>query len=385
MPNFPQVFPQGVGNSDFTAHFRFLQMKTEKLCMVFAENETIKRGTVPFVKIKVDYNGQCILVPSGPVLDKLGEADGTKLRVLLFVLANPAAEASDVCDTLNITMKSLSSALSFWEEAGVIHVEENEISVKKMGGKQGARGGSKKSDKNAVTVSRPKPVARAAQLPHYTSEQVTSYVNAHSEVGDLLVSCQQYMGKMFNIAEVEIVVGLLDYLHLDSDYILLLFSHCRKMEKKSLRYIEKLAIGLFDDGIMDYEELDTHLQAIEDASKIEKQLRRLFGTGRRALTAKEKDAFSKWGGTWKMPYELIEKAYEITVENTGGVSIPYCNAVLEKWYQSGYTTLEQVNGAITQYRHDKDGAKDQKGSFETDDFFEAALRRSYGEENKKEG
>ncbi len=347
------------------------------------------------MKIKVDFNGQCILVPSGPVLDKLGEADGTKLRVLLFVLANPAAEASYVCDTLNITPKSLSNALSFWEEAGVLHIEENELSAKKAGAAQGAKSRSKKDDKSGalhkdadggnVTVSRPKPVARAAQLPHYTSEQVTSYVNAHAEVGDLLVSCQQYMGKMFNIAEVEIVVGLLDYLHLDSAYILLLFSHCQKMEKKSLRYIEKLAIGLFDDGIMDYEELDAHLQAIEDASKIEKQLRRLFGTGRRALTAKEKDAFSKWGGKWKMPYELIEKAYEITVENTGGISIPYCNAVLEKWYQSGYTTLEQVNGAITQYRHDRDGAKDQKGSFETDDFFEAALRRSYGEANEKEG
>ncbi|GFI56380.1 hypothetical protein IMSAG013_01440 [Clostridiales bacterium] len=347
------------------------------------------------MKIKVDFNGQCILVPSSPVLDKLGEADGTKLRVLLFVLANPAAKASDVCDTLNITPKSLSNALSFWEEAGVIHIEENELSVKKAEAKQGAKSRCKKDNKSEavhkesgggnVTVSRPKPVARAAQLPHYTSEQVASYVNAHAEVGDLLVSCQQYMGKMFNIAEVEIVVGLLDYLHLDSAYILLLFSHCQKMEKKSLRYIEKLAIGLFDDGIMDYEELDAHLQAIEDASKIEKQLRRLFGTGRRALTAKEKDAFSKWGGKWKMPYELIEKAYEITVENTGGASVAYCNAVLEKWYQSGYTTLEQVNGAITQYRHDRDGAKDQKGSFETDDFFEAALRRSYGEENEKEG
>lgn len=234
-------------------------------------------------------------------------------------------------------------------------------------------------------MSRPRPIARAAQLPHYTSEQVTNYVNTHAEVGELLVSCQQYMGKLFNIAEVEIVVGLLDYLHLDSNYILLLFSHCQKMEKKSLRYIEKLAIGLFDDGIMDYEELDAHLQAIEDTSKIEKQLRRLFGAGRRSLTAKEKDAFGRWAGKWKMPYELIEKAYEITVENTGGASLPYCNAVLEKWYQSGYTTLEQVTNAITQYRHDRDNAQDKKGSFETDDFFEAALRRSYGEENGKEG
>lgn len=348
------------------------------------------------MKIKVDYSGQCILVPTDPVLKKLGDADGTKLRVLLFVLANPTADAAEICDTLNITERSLSTALRYWEEAGAIHVEETIGSEKQQETKLAAKSRSKKSgvspaaNKNEsagghISVSRPRPVARAAQLPHYTSEQVTNYVNTHAEVGELLVSCQQYMGKLFNIAEVEIVVGLLDYLHLDSDYILLLFSHCQKMGKKSLRYIEKLAIGLFDDGIMDYEELDAHLQAIEDTSKMEKQLRRLFGAGRRSLTAKEKDAFSRWAGKWKMPYELIEKAYEITVENTGGASIPYCNAVLEKWYQSGYTTLEQVTEAIAQYRLDRDGAQDKKGSFETDDFFEAALRRSYGEESGKEG
>lgn len=342
------------------------------------------------MKIKVDYNGQCILVPAGPVLDRLSDADGTKLRVLLLALAKPTAEEGEMCDTLNITKKSLHSALSFWGEAGVIHVEADETPEKK----NAAKSRSKKADTAAakktedaggrVTVSRPRPVARAAQLPHYTSEEVASYVSAHTEVADLLVSCQQYMGKLFNIAEVEIVVGLLDYLHLDSDYILLLFSHCQKMEKKSLRYIEKLAIGLFDDGIMDYDELDAHLQAIEETSKLEKQLRRLFGAGRRSLTAKEKETFSRWAGKWKMPYELIEKAYEITVENTGGASLPYCNAVLEKWYQSGFTTLEQVTDAITQYRHDRDGAQEKKGSFETDDFFEAALRRSYGEEDGKE-
>ncbi len=342
------------------------------------------------MKIKVDYTGQCILIPAGPVLDKLGDADGTKLRVLLLALANPTVEEEEMCDTLNITPKSLHNALSFWVDAGVIHLEMAATPVKKTAQKNRspkkdtAAAKKEESAGGRVAVSRPRPVARAAQLPHYTSEEVASYVSAHAEVADLLVSCQQYMGKLFNIAEVEIVVGLLDYLHLDSDYILLLFSHCKKMEKKSLRYIEKLAIGLFDDGIMDYDELDAHLQAIEDASKLEKQLRRLFGAGRRALTAKEKDTFSRWAGKWKMPYELIEKAYEITVENTGGASLPYCNAVLEKWYQSGYTTLEQVTDAITQYRHDRDGAQDKKGSFETDDFFEAALRRSYGDEGGKD-
>ena len=132
------------------------------------------------MKIKVDYNGQCILVPAGPVLDRLSDADGTKLRVLLLALAKPTAEEGEMCDTLNITKKSLHSALSFWGEAGVIHVEADETPEKK----NAAKSRSKKADTAAakktedaggrVTVSRPRPVARAAQLPHYTSEEVVT-------------------------------------------------------------------------------------------------------------------------------------------------------------------------------------------------------------------
>ena len=32
---------------------------------------------------------------------------------------------------------------------------------------------------------------------------------------------------------------------------------------------------------------------------------------------------------------------------------------------------------MEEYRHDKKGDKNKKGSFDTDDFFEAALERSY--------
>ena len=46
-----------------------------------------------------------------------------------------------------------------------------------------------------------------------------------------------------------------------------------------------------------------------------------------------------------------------------------------------YKTLEDVEAASEQYKHDKNGAAEKKGSFETDDFFDAALRRSYGNED----
>lgn len=327
------------------------------------------------MKIKPIIEGTCIIVPASPVMEKLSDAGGTRLKVLLYILANTEFEPETAAEALNITVKSFNHSLEYWQKAGAIVCEGSQGAAKS---KKTTAVKEKTDVGDNVSIERPKPVARASQLPKYTSDEVAAFVEANN-IGDLLAMCQQYMGKMFNISETEIVVGLLDYLKLEPEYVLLLFAHCEKMNKKSLRYIEKLAIGLFDDGILGYEELDSHLRAIEAAAEMDKPLRKLFGIGRRALLKKEKEAFENWIGRWKMPFALIEKAYEVTVENTGNASIPYCNAVLERWNASGLATVEDVERAMEEYRHDKGGLKDKKGSFETDDFFEAALKRSYGE------
>ena len=310
------------------------------------------------MKYKAVDSGETISVPRSPVTEKLSEADSVQLKVLLYVLAQHEFTQDEICEKLDITKKRLTAALSFWEDAGAIE---------RIGGrsKAAAREASGK-------------VARAAELPKYTSEEIARYIESHAGVRQLLNDCQHFVGKMFNLAETEIVIGLLDYLKLDEAYISLLFAHCTKNGKKSLRYIEKMAIGLFDKGIISYEELDAHLCMIEAAREYDKPLRKLFGIGPRALTKKEQDAFDRWCGKWKMPFELIERAFEVTVENCGGrAPVDYCNAVLSRWFDSGYKTVEEVEESMAKYKHDKTGTS-PKGTFDEDDFFEAALRRSYG-------
>ena len=330
------------------------------------------------MKIKPIIEGTCIIVPAAPVMERLSDAGGTRLKVLLYILANTEFDPSAAAEELNITEKSFNHAIEYWVKAGAIQCED--IPEKSAPKRKTTSTEKTKAEEN-VTIERPKAVRRASQLPRYSTEDVAAYVEAHN-IGDLLVACQQYMGKMFNVAETEIVIGLLDYLKLEPEYIMLLFAHCEKMNKKSLRYVEKLAIGLFDDNILGYEELDSHLRAIEAAAEFDRPLRKLFGIGRRSLLPKEQAAFENWIGRWALPMAMIERAYEITVENTGNASVPYCNGILERWHESGFTTVEEVNAAMEEYRHDKNGDKDKKGSFDTDDFFEAALERSYSFDGK---
>ena len=74
------------------------------------------------------------------------------------------------------------------------------------------------------------------------------------------------------------------------------------------------------------------------------------------------------------PIEIIERAYEATADATGKGSIPYANSILERWYSEGLKTLEDIEASIAKKKGEK-----SEGSFNTDDFFDAAIRRALGE------
>ena len=72
--------------------------------------------------------------------------------------------------------------------------------------------------------------------------------------------------------------------------------------------------------------------------------------------------------------EIIEKAYEVTADATGKGSFPYANTILERWNAAGLRTLDQI-----EISYKKSGSESPSvGSFDTDSFFEAAVRRSLG-------
>ena len=53
--------------------------------------------------------------------------------------------------------------------------------------------------------------------------------------------------------------------------------------------------------------------------------------------------------------------------------MPYANKILERWFADGYKTVADVDAALADYKRKKSGGS----SFDVDEFFEAALRRTY--------
>lgn len=324
------------------------------------------------MSLQFTYGNGVVVLPAA-VTQHLNRATKKDIAVLMALALEPSlrenAEIAKarVATALSLSEGEVESAIGFWRGAGVLVVGES--------AEQAAPARDAALPVAEEKGQAPKVVADNG-LPVYSSEELAGVLERRQELSSLIDECQRVMGKVFNTREIGLIAGLRDYLELEEEYILLLLSHCVRMEKKSIRYVEKMAISLHDEGVTEAADLEERLQKIEVMSSAIGKIRTMFGLNSRALTAKEKSMIETWLCSMKYDDDVLQAAYEVTVNAIGKASIPYTHSVLERWHAAGYRTLADVEQAIAAYRQQKTSGQ---SSFDVDDFFEAALKRSYGE------
>lgn len=322
-------------------------------------------------KLKIEYGDSVFSLPRENVLLTLPSASGFELKVLIIAAADDALRSDydtaceRICRQLDCTRTALARALDFWGRAGVMTDIETEKGVK--------------ADQPST-----KPLISSAS-PTYTEGQAADVIAENTELNGIINACQQISGKIFTPADIQVIVTIYDYLGLkDTGYIETLYSYCTSMGKTSARYIEKVAVSMSDEGINTTEELNEYIKRRERCEDALSQLRTLIGAGSRALTSKERKMFECWINEWRLSLDVINRAYEVTVDKLGAAKLPYMNKVLENWHKEGLCTLEAVETSLEAYKKKKADAARSGSGFETDEYFEAALARSqrYLEGNK---
>ena len=318
------------------------------------------------MKLSFQYGNSVLVLPATVLSGAAASATPSDFRVLCafaadaHLLEDAERGAKEVAETLSLSVGEVQAALAFWRGAGVLLQESGKPLTNKTAAARVAEGKKPLPDRG---------------LPTYTSADLAAIVEGRADFGALIGACQQTLGKVFNTAEIAIIAGMADYLALDGEYILLLLSHCVRMDKKSLRYAEKVALSLYDEGVTDAAALEERLFRIEAMTEATGKIRAMFGMGTRAFTAKERSMIEKWIGGMRYGMDVIGLAYEATVNATGKPALSYANTILERWYAAGYRTTEDVTSAMEEYRRKKQG----DSSFDADEVFQAMLKKTYGE------
>jgi DnaD/phage-associated family protein len=329
------------------------------------------------VKYVINYGNKVAVIPE-KALEVSARAGALEMRVLLGLCScGGSVDLKKLAKSTSCSEDDVKSALAFWRGAGIIELCDSKDVPAEVSGEVDVSSSAlaEKAEEPARSAATKK-LRRADELPQYTSDQLSDILEQRKETATLIDECQHIMGKVFNVKEINVLMGLVDYLELDCEYIMMLLSYCVSLGKKTLHYAEKLAFALYDAGITTGEQLSEELRRRELAADAEGKIRSLFGVGERAFTTKEKKFISAWINDMKYSVEIIEKAYEVTADATGKGSIPYANSILERWYSEGLKTLEDIEASHKKKAEQKDTGN---SSFDMDDFFAAAVKRALGD------
>lgn len=338
------------------------------------------------MKLKIDGKQNNPILPRA-VEPLLADADASDLRVLVYAALRTADgedfEAKDAAAALALSESEVRSSVKFWRGAGLLGASRRTAAEKAAAETAQPEATDANASDSGASAPADKPL-RDKRPMRLCGAELCRVAKENADFPALLHAAQQTAGWIFNESEIEIIAALYASLRLSGEFILSLIGYFVCKKEMPLRYVEKVAYDLCDKGITTPEALEEWLRRREERETNEGFVRRLFGLGQRALTEKEHAAIDAWFTLYGYGEDMVTRAYEKTVNTIGKASVAYASSILRAWHEAGYKTPAEVEAAKGTKRV-KPAAKSgkQPQSFDTEDFFEKALRRSYGDAGDK--
>jgi DnaD/phage-associated family protein len=306
---------------------------------------------------KFSNNNQIQSIPVANVfIDKyMPAANATFVKVYLYGLRQCFSNQNQIenvhiASALNILESDVVNAWKYWESVGVVKLHYT------------ATGKSSDFDVEFIdlstTPSTPSSTTSRVILdtrPNYTPEEISIYIEQDESIHYMYTVAQQKLGKILSSADIQTLYSFYDWLRLPVEVIIMLLEYCVSINKRNMRYIEKVAISWADKGINSIEKAEKYLMAMEQKNSILYEVKKCLGIIDRALTDIEERYIDEWINKMNFSIDLIKKAYELTILNTGKLAFPYLNSILTAWHQRGIKTIKAAETDIEQYKQNNKG------------------------------
>lgn len=304
-------------------------------------------------------------------------ANGEFVKVYLYLLHLMSLRSNNIsisllADTFNQTEADIMRALRYWDSLDVISLSFNGPGnglsnivlrdIKHTGQAANAMADPIAAESASVnstssyqteTVRAAKPDIKQTEVIYtaepskvsYSKEQLNGFL-ANDNFSMLLFVIEQYMGRPLSTKETNSIVYFYDGLKLSTDLIEYLFEYCVEHNKKSINYIEKVALSWASKNI------HTIAEAKEETSNHTDyvyQILKAFGLSNREPAQHEKAMIAKWADTYCFDTDMIIEACNRTIKAIHQPSFEYADTILANWKNSNVSSLEDVKKADAAY------------------------------------
>ena len=195
------------------------------------------------------------------------------------------------------------------------------------------------SSNSAVSGGTSSELSTSADYIRSLTPDHISELKQNEEVSQLLYIAEQYLAKTLTPTEMQKIFFFYDELHMSADLIEYLVEYCVSRGRKSMRYIETVALAWTRDGVTTVE------MARDASSRFSKDyytILKAMGISGRNPVENEISYIDTWRKTYSFDLELIQEACSRTVLSTGQPSFQYADKILSGWKKKNVHTLEDV-------------------------------------------
>ena len=301
------------------------------------------------------------MVPDVFIENYMPMANGDYVKIYLYLLhcvkSDKLLSVSILADLFQCTENDIKRALKYWESKQLLSLEESEdheITALSLTDGQAMP---------APVVSTPvvsSPTEKLAPEKHSYSAAETKVFKEQAEVKQLLFVCEQYMGKQLTRTDLETILYFYDQLQFSTDLIEYLVEYSVSKNKRSLRYMETVALEWHKKGIRTVEEakLDSKPYAKECY-----QVLKALGINNHDPLPTEIGYVSRWMNEYGFTIDIVLEACNRTIMQIHKPRFEYVDGILKAWRAAGvkhFADIEKLSAehknrtaAKTQTKNDK--------------------------------
>ena len=345
-----------------------------------------------------------VSLPSEFIDKYMLKANGDYIKVYLFMLRNAdrLINPEIIADALELTIKDVERAIAYWCKSGILIEKEENIAklgngddfeeillTKNLPSKEELeearrilnaaneiyrrREITKDAEKNSEedntdepdkvldetletqagdevkkeenSIEEP-PEPKPPKLPDRSLVDLPK-LKSDEDFQELVFCVQTYTEKIFSPTDTEKLAYLYDVVGMSKDLLEYIAEISVQKGKKSISYIEKIALSFHEKGITTVEE------AKEDNVKFYNENRavlKAFGIYDRVLAPVESRFVKKWFDEYCFSPEIVVEAINRTVINTSSQSFTYADGILTRWYKENVRTLADIK--VLDEKHD---------------------------------
>ena len=176
----------------------------------------------------------------------------------------------------------------------------------------------------------------------------TKAFKEQSEIKQLLFVCEQYLGKQLTRTDLETLLYFYDKLHFSTDLIEYLVEYSVSKNKRSLRYMEAVALEWHKKGIKTVEEAKLDSKPFsKECYLVLKEL----GINNHDPLPIEVKYVERWMKEYGFTIDIILEACKRTIMQIHKPKFEYVDGILKSWKAAGVHHLSDVEKLTEEHRN----------------------------------